>query len=141
MLEYHSLTLNDSAQGSSPKLCHGFTDNTSSFTSQSPGDSLSTSTSRRYTSTTTIDTNTASNFITNHYNGTNQTLTSKINNVSKGARTFTTSEGGSNNTTDDTLVITNHRDYDQVVSSYPQRAYLVATAKITEALCVVLPYK
>lgn len=133
-LSTKSLTLNDSYQGSSPKLCHGFTDNTSSFTSQSPGDSLSTSTSRRYTSTTTIDTNTVSNFITNHYNGTNQTLTSKINNVSKGARTFTTSEGGSNNTTDDTLVITNHRDYDQVVSSYPQRAYLVATAKITEAL-------
>jgi len=133
-LSTKSLTLNDSYQGSSPKLCHGFTDNTSSFTSQSPGDSLSTSTSRRYTSTSTLDTNTVSNFITNHYDGTNQTLTSKINNVSKGARTFTTSEGGANNTTDDTLVITNHRDYDQVVSSYPQRAYLVATAKITEAL-------
>jgi hypothetical protein len=130
-LSSKSLTLNDSYQGTSPKLCHGFTDNTSSFTSQSPGDSLSTTTSRRYTSTTTIDTNTVSNFITNHYNGTNQTITSKYNNVAGGSRAVTTSEGGSNNSTFTTLVLTNHRDYDQVVSSYPQRAYLVATAKQT----------
>ena len=64
----------------------------------------------------------------------NQTVTAKINNGAKGARTFTTSEGGSNNTTDDTLVTTNHRDYDEVDGSYPQRVYLVATAKITEGL-------
>ena len=130
------LTLSDSAQGTSPKLCHGFTDNSSSFTSQSAGDSLSTTTARRYTSGT-IDTNTCANFLTNNSNGTgstvNQTLTAKINNASKGSRTFTTSEGGGNNTTDDTLVITNHRDADEV-SSYPQRMFLVATAKITEAL-------
>ena len=130
------LTLSDSAQGTSPKLCHGFTDNTSSFTAQSAGDSLNTTTARRYTSGT-IDTNTCTNFLTNNSNGTgstvNQTLTAKINNASKGARTFTTSEGGSNNTTDDTLVITNHRDADEV-STLPQRMFLVATAKITEAL-------
>ena len=128
-LSSKSLTLNDSAQGSSPKLCHGFTDNSSTFTSQSAGDSLNTTTARRYTSTTTIDTNTVSNFITNHYDGTNQTITSKYNNVAGGTRAVTTTEGGSNNSTFTTLVLTNHRDYDQVVSSYPQRAYLVATAK------------
>ena len=135
-LSSKSLTLSDSAQGTSPKLCHGFTDNTSSFTTQSAGDSLNTTTARRYTSGT-IDTNTCTNFLTNNSNGTgstvNQTLTAKINNASKGARTFTTSEGGANNTTDDTLVITNHRDADEV-STLPQRMFLVATAKITEAL-------
>ena len=135
-LSSKSLTLSDSAQGTSPKLCHGFTDNTSSFTTQSAGDSLNTTTSRRYTSGT-IDTNTCTNFLTNNSNGTgstvNQTLTAKINNASKGARTFTTVEGGANNTTDDTLVITNHRDADEV-STLPQRMFLVATAKITEAL-------
>ena len=131
-----SLTLSDSAQGTSPKLCHGFTDNSSSFTAQSAGDSLNTTSARRYTSGT-IDTNTCTNFLTNNSNGTgstvNQTLTAKINNASKGARTFTTAEGGANNTTDDTLVITNHRDADEV-STLPQRMFLVATAKITEAL-------
>ncbi len=130
------LTLSDSAQGTSPKLCHGFTDNSSSFTAQSAGDSLNTTTARRYTSGT-IDTNTCTNFLTNNSNGTgstvNQTLTAKINNASKGARTFTTAEGGANNTTDDTLVITNHRDADEVLT-LPQRMFLVATAKITEAL-------
>ena len=135
-LSSKSLTLLDSAQGTSPKLCHGFTDNTSSFTSQSAGDSLNTTTARRYTSGT-IDTNTCTNFLTNNSNGTgstvNQTLTAKINNASKGARTFTTSEGGANNTTDDTLVITNHRDADEI-STLPQRMFLVTTAKITEAL-------
>ena len=137
-LSSKSLTLSDSAQGTSPKLCHGFTDNSSSFTSQSAGDSLDTTTARRYTSTSTIDTATVTNFLTNSSNGTgstvNQTVTAKINNGAKGARTFTTSEGGSNNTTDDTLVTTNHRDYDEVDGSYPQRVYLVATAKITEGL-------
>jgi len=135
-LSSKSLTLSDNAQGTSPKLCHGFTDNSSSFTSQSAGDSLNTTTARRYTSGT-IDTNTVTNFLTNNSNGTgstvNQTLTAKINNASKGARTFTTSEGGANNTTDDTLVTTNHRDADEV-STVPQRMFLVATAKITEAL-------
>ena len=136
-LSSKSLTLSDSAQGTSPKLCHGFTDNSSSFTSQSAGDSLSTTTARRYTSGT-IDTNTVTNFLTNNSNGTgstvNQTVTAKINNADRGNRTFTTSEGGSNNNTFTSLVVTNHRDYDEVVSSYAQRLHLVATSKITQAL-------
>ena len=136
-LSSKSLTLNDSAQGTSPKLCSGFTDNSSSFTSQSAGDSLNTTTARRYTSGT-IDTNTVANYLTNNSNGTgstvNQTVTAKINNVDRGNRTFTTTEGGSNNGTFTSLVVTNHRDYDSVDSSYPQRLYLVATSKITQAL-------
>ena len=128
-LSTKSLTLADGAQGSSPKLCHGFTDNSGTFTSQVAGANLNTTTSRRYTSGT-IDTNVVSNFITNHYNGTNQTVTAKVNNVAGGARTYTTSEGGANNGTDAALVHTNHRDYDEV-ASVSQRTYLVATAKIT----------
>ena len=136
-LSSKSLTLSDAAQGTSPKLCHGFDDASSSFTSQTAGDSLNTTTARRYTSGT-IDTNTVTNFLTNNSNGTgstvNQTVTAKINNADRGNRTFTTSEGGANNSTFTSLVTTNHRDYDEVDSSYPQRLYLVATAKITQAL-------
>ena len=136
-LSSKSLTLNDSAQGTSPKLCHGFDDGTSSFASLSPGASLNTTTARRYTSGT-IDTNTCTNFLTNSSNGTgstvNQTVLASINASASGSRTFTTSEGGSNNGTFTDLVITNHRDYDEVDSSYAQRLYLVATAKITQAL-------
>ena len=94
---------------------------------------MNTTVARRYTSGT-IDTNVVQNFITNHYNGTNQTVTAKINNVAAGARTYTTSEGGANNGTDAALVHTYHRDYDEIVSSTPQRTYLVATAKITLAI-------
>jgi hypothetical protein len=135
-LSSKSLTLSDAAQGTSPKLCHGFTDNSSSFTSQSAGDSLNTTTARRYTSGV-IDTNTVTNFLTNDSNGTgstvNQTVTAKINNVAGGARTFTTSEGGSNNMTDATLTTSSHRDADEI-GSYPQRMFLVASAKMALAI-------
>ena len=136
-LSSKSLTLDDAAQGTSPKLCANFDDASSSFTSQTAGDSLDTTTARRYTSGT-IDTNTVTNFLTNNSNGTgstvNETVTAKVNNVDKGNRTFTTSEGGANNNTFTSLVTTNHRDFDEVDGSYPQRLYLVATAKITQAL-------
>ena len=136
-LSTKSLTLSDSAQGTSPKLTSGFTDNSGAFTSQSAGDSLNTTTARRYTSGT-IDTNTVTNFLTNNSNGTgsnvNQTVTAKVNNVDRGNRAMTTSEGGGNNSTFTSLVTTNHRDFDEVDGSYPQRLYLVATAKITQAL-------
>ena len=99
---------------------------------------MESTTARRYTSTTTIDTNTVTNFLTNNSNGTgstvNQTVTASINGSASGARAFTTAEGGSNNGTFTDLVITNHRDFDEVDGSYPQRLYLVATAKITQAL-------
>jgi hypothetical protein len=137
-LSSKSLTLSDSAQGTNPHLTAGFTDNTSSATTLSAGTSLESTTARRYTSTSTIDTNTVTNFLTNNSNGTgstvNQTVTASINASASGARTYTTAEGGSNNSTFTKLVTTNHRDYDEVDGSYPQRLYLVATAKITQAL-------
>ena len=137
-LSSKSLTMSDAAQGTHPKLCASFTDNTSSADTLAAGTALNSTTARRYTSTSTIDTNTVTNFLTNNSNGTgstvNQTVTASINASASGARAFTTSEGGSNNSTFTDLVITNHRDYDEVDSSYPQRLYLVATAKITQDL-------
>ena len=137
-LSSKSLTLSDSAQGTNPHLCANFDDATGSADTLAAGTSLESTTARRYTSSTPIDTNTVTNFLTNNSNGTgatvNQTVTASINGSASGARTFTTSEGGANNSTFTDLVITNHRDFDEVDSSYPQRLYLVATAKITKAL-------
>jgi len=128
-LSTKSLTLSTSYQGTAPKLCHGFTDNTGTFTSQSAGAALTNTIARRYTTANPIDTNFVMNFLTNHYDGTNQTITSEINNTGTGgSHTLTTSEGGGNNNTYTTLAIAGHQDYDEVVSSYPQRAYLVASA-------------
>ena len=136
-LSTKSLTLSDSAQGTNPHLCANFDDASGAFTSQTAGDSLETTTARRYTSGT-IDTATVTNFLTNNSNGTgstvNETITAKINNVDRGNRAMTTTEGGSNNDTFTSLVTTNHRDADEVDGSFPQRFFLVATAKITQAL-------
>jgi len=122
-LSTKGLTLSDAEVGVYPRLCHGFTDNSGVFTAQSASDSLNTTTSRRYTDTGVIDTNTVTNFLTNNSNGTgstvNQTVTAKVNNTGGGSRTFTTAEGGANNMTDATLITTNHRDYDEV-ATYPQ---------------------
>ena len=137
-LSSFSLALSDSAQGTSPKLCASFTDNTSSADTLAAGTSLSSTTARRYTSTSTIDTTVMNGFLVNDANGTgstvNQTVTASINASAAGARTFTTSEGGANNGTFTKLVTSDHKDYDQVDSSYPQRLYLVADAKITQDL-------
>lgn len=127
-LSTKSLSMSDSAQGTSPKLTAGFTDNTSTFTTLSAGDSLSTSTARRYTTTTTIDTNTVSNF----YNGASGTLSASINATADGQKTFTSTEGETGTFT--SLVVSSNVDYDQVVGTYPQRLYLVSSAKITKAL-------
>jgi len=137
-LSSFSLALSDSAQGTSPKLCASFTDNTSSADTLAAGTSLSSTTARRYTSTSTIDTTVMNGFLVNDANGTgstvNQTVTASINASAAGARTYTTSEGGANNGTFTRLVTSDHKDYDQVNSSYPQRLYLVADAKITQDL-------
>ena len=137
-LSSKSLTMSDSAQGTNPHLCANFDDATGSADTLAAGTSLESTTARRYTSTSTIDTNTVTNFLTNNSNGTgsnvNQTVTASINGSASGARAFTTAEGGSNNGTFTDLVITNHRDFDEVDNSYPQRLYLVATAKITQGL-------
>ena len=127
-LSTKSLTLNDSTQGTSPRLCSGFDDNTSTFTTLTAGDSLSTTTARRYTSTSSIDTNTVSNF----YNGATGTLTASLNAVADGTKTFTDSEGETGTFT--SLVVTSNVDYDTVNGTYPQRLYLVASARITKSL-------
>ena len=126
-LSTKSITLSDSFQGTSPKLASGFTDNTSSATTLSAGTSLSSTTARRYTSGT-IDTSTASNF----FNGASGVLTAEINATGDGAKTFTASEGETGTFT--SLVVSSNVDFDSVNSSYPQRFYLVASAKITKAL-------
>jgi len=137
-LSSFSLALSDSAQGTNPHLCAGFSDNTSSADTLAAGTSLESSTARRYTSTSTIDTTVMNGFLVNDANGTgstvNQTVTASINASASGARTFTTTEGGANNGTFTKLVTSDHKDYDQVNSSYPQRLYLVADAKITQDL-------
>lgn len=126
-LSTKSITLADSFQGTSPKLAHGFTDNTGSATTLSAGADLNTTTARRYTSGT-IDTSTASNF----FNGASGTLAAEINASDDGTKTFTASEGETGTFT--SLVVSSNVDYDTVDSSYPQRFYLVASAKITKAL-------
>ena len=126
-LSSKSLTLSDSAQGTSPKLCASFTDNTGSASTLSAGTSLSSTTARRYTSGT-IDTATVSNF----YNGAAGTLTADINASADGAKAFSATENETGTFT--SLVVSSNVDYDTVVSSYPQRLYLVASAKITKAL-------
>lgn len=127
-LSSKSITLADSAQGTSPKLCAGFDDNTSTFTTLTAGDSLNTTTARRYTTTTTIDTSVASNF----YNGASGTLSAAINASADGSKAFTTAENETGTFT--SLIVTSNVDYDTVDATYPQRFYLVASAKITKNL-------
>ena len=127
-LSAKSITMADSAQGTNPHLCSGFDDNTGAATTLTAGNSLESSTARRYTTTSTIDTTTASNF----YNGATGTLAAEINAANDGTKTFTATEGETG--TFSSLVVSSNVDYDTVVSSYPQRFYLVASAKITKAL-------
>jgi len=127
-LSSKSITLSDGAQGTNPHLCAGFDDNTSTADTLSAGDSLETTVARRYTTTTTIDTSTASNF----YDGSTGTLAAEINASNDGTKAFTTAENETGTFT--SLVVSSNVDYDTVDSSYPQRFYLVASAKITKNL-------
>ena len=126
-LSTKTLTLSDSAQGTSPKLCASFTDNTSSADTLAAGTSLSSTTARRYTSGT-IDTATVSRF----YNGATGTLTADINASADGSKAFSATENETGTFT--SLVVTENIDYDVEDNTYPQRLYLVASAKITKAL-------
>jgi hypothetical protein len=93
----------------------------------SAGDSLNQTTARRYESGT-IDTNTVTNF----YNGASGTLSAAINASADGSKAFTTAENETGTFT--SLVVTSNVDYDTVDATYPQKFYLVASAKITKAL-------
>ena len=122
------LTLADAVQGTSPKLCASYSDNTGSLNSLSAGASLSTTTARRYTSGT-IDSST----ITQAYNGASGTLTANINGSSDGNIAFNTSN---NSGTYTSLVVTSNSDAHDAISAstYPSDFYQVFNAKITKAL-------
>jgi len=127
-LSAKSITLSDSAQGTSPKLCAGFDDN-SDTSPLSAGDSLSTTTARRYTSGT-IDTS----VVANAYDGVDGTLTAVINGVDSGSKTFSASLN--ENGTFTSLVVSDQRDAHDTISSstYPTGFYQTFDAKITQAL-------
>ena len=126
-LSSFSINLSDSYQGTSPKLAASFADS-SATNPLSAGDSLTTSTARRYTSGT-IDTN----VVNNVYDGLSGTLTAKINGSDSGNKTFTTATG--ENGTFSKLVVTGQLDAnDSIGSSYPTGFYQTFDAKITQAL-------
>jgi len=127
-LSAFSLTLQDAYQGTSPKLCASFDDN-SATTPISAGAALTTTTARRYTSGT-IDTQ----VINNAYDGTTGTLTANINGSDSGSTTFSTSLNETGTFT--SLVVTDQRDAHDTISSstYPTGFYQTFDAKITQAL-------
>jgi hypothetical protein len=127
-LSTKSLTMSDSAQGTSPLLCSNFDDNTGAATTLTAGSSLNTSTVRRYTTTTTIDTST----VNDAYNGASGTLAAEINASNDGTKAFSTSTGETGTFT--SLVISQQVDYNSINSSYPSDFYQVFDAKITKVL-------
>lgn len=128
-LSSKTISLSDPAEGTSPKLANGFTDN-SDTNPLSAGASLNTSTARRYAVTGTIDSTTASNA----YNGLSGTVSVVINGTVDGSQSFSTAlnENGSNNA----LVITDQRDANDTISSstYPTGFYQTFDASIAKQL-------
>jgi len=127
-LSTKSLTMSDSAQGTSPLLCSNFDDNTGAATTLTAGSSLNTSTVRRYTTTTTINTST----VNDAYNGASGTLAAEINASNDGTKAFSTSTGETGTFT--SLVISQQVDYNSINSSYPSDFYQVFDAKIAKVL-------
>jgi len=127
-LSAFTLTLADSYQGTSPKLCASFDDN-SATTPISAGTALTSTTARRYTSGT-IDTQ----VINNAYDGTTGTLTANINGSDAGNTTFSTSLNETGTFT--SLVVSQQGDAHNTISSltYPTGFYQTFDAKITQAL-------
>jgi hypothetical protein len=127
-LSASSITLSDSAQGTLPKLCAGF-DDASATNPLSAGASLNTTTARRYTTATPIDTST----VNNAYNGAAGTLTAVINGVDRGNVTFDKTDKSSTYTS---LVVSQNGDAHSTISAatYPTDFYWTFDAKITQAL-------
>jgi hypothetical protein len=128
-LSTFSLTLSTTTQGTNPKLCAGF-DDASDSGPLSAGASLNTTTARRYTSTTPINTN----VVNNAYNGASGTLTAIVNGVDTGNKTFTTATG--ENGTFTSLIVSDQDDAHTTISAstYPSNFYQTFDAKITQAL-------
>ena len=120
-----SLTLSTSSQDTS-KLAHGATDATGGGISA--GQSLNTTTARRYDSTTGISTNN----ITNAWRSDSGTLSAIIDGSADGAKAFSTSTGETGTFT--SLVITAEGDaYDQISSTtYPRNFYQVFSGRVTK---------
>lgn len=127
-LSAFSITLADAYQGTSPRLCASFADNSDS-NPLTAGASLQTTTARRYTSGT-IDTST----VNNANNGAAGTLTAIINGADRGNKTFTTATGETGTFT--SLVVSQQDDASVTISSatYPSNFYQTFDAKITQAL-------
>lgn len=131
-LSTKSITLSTAGQnygGYTPALCAGFTDN-SATSPLSAGDLLQTSTARRYTTTTYIETSTVSNV----NGGLSGTLTSVVNGVDNGNRTFTTTEGQTGLV--NSLNVTENADAHDTISAstYPSYFYQTFDALIYKAL-------
>ena len=120
-----TITLVDVAQGTSPKLAAGFADN-SATSPLSAGDSINTTTARRYASGT-IDTS----VIANAYNGLSGTASAVINGTTQGSKTFSTALN--ENGTFTYLVVSDNRDANDTISAatYPTGFYQTFDAKIT----------
>lgn len=125
-LSTKTLLLDTAYQGNSPALTAGATDNTGAFDSLSAGDSLASSTARRYTTGTV---NTA--VVSNAYNGASGTLSASINGVDSGSIEFDTSD---NSGTSSSLNVTSNVDYQDVDSTYPQDFYQVFSARISDSI-------
>lgn len=127
-LSNKTLSLSDSYQGSSPKLASGFTDN-SSTNPLNAGDSLMTSTARRYSSGT-IDTN----VVQNAYAGETGIVTAYINGVASGNKSFTSTLN--ENGTFNKLIISDNRDANDTLSgsTFPTGFYQTFDSKITGSL-------
>ena len=115
-LSSKTIQLTDAAQGYSPALAHGFTDN-SATSPLSAGDSLATNTARRYTNGT-IDTSVAQNV----YNGLSGTATAIVNGSADGSKAFTTALN--ENGTFDSLVISDQRDANDSISGTTYQIFI-----------------
>lgn len=127
-LSTKALTLDDAHQGINPRLTSGFADNTTS-SPLTAGDSLTTTTARRYT---TAITNIDTNVIDNAVSGLTGTLTAMINGADRGNKTFTTAIG--ENGTFTSLIVSDNNDaHVTVAASIPEGFYQTFDAKIKQA--------
>tara|TARA_R110000803_G_scaffold42597_2_gene91239 strand:+ start:38815 stop:42135 length:3321 start_codon:yes stop_codon:yes gene_type:complete len=109
------------------RLASGATNNTGT-TPPTAGDSLETSTVRRYEAGD-VQSTSADNF----YNASTGTLTALVNDSADGAKTFSSSENETGTFT--SLVVTSEGDArDEISSAYPSNFYQVASARVTKSI-------
>ena len=126
-----SLTLSTASnEGSTTKLAYGAADATGGGVSA--GDSLNTTTVRRYEVTNPSAATISTNDITDAYNSASGTVSALIDGVADGTKTFSTSTGETGTFT--SLVITAEGDaYNEISSTtYPQNFYQVFSGKVAK---------